>query len=115
MPRTLAPAALTVRNALTRNRLLPAGGDPPSSYLTFTTIVRAACLIRNPKTSLADPAGSDRTADDGLATGYWLRTILPRVSTTRSCSGSVRSGYMGSARCRRKSRSDTGHSRTAGP
>jgi hypothetical protein len=62
MPRTLAPAALTVRNALTRNRLLPAGDDPPSSYLTFTMIVRATCLIRNPKTSLADPAGSDRTA-----------------------------------------------------
>lgn len=47
MPRTLAPAALTVRNALTRNRLLPAGDDPPSSYITFTMIVRATCLIRN--------------------------------------------------------------------
>ena len=80
MPRTLAPAALTVRNALTRNRLLPAGGDPPSSYLTFTTIVRATCLIRNPKTSLADPAGSDRTAAGRIES---LNLFSTAVSTGR--------------------------------
>lgn len=55
MPRTLAPAALTVRNALTRNRLLPAGDDLPSSDLTFTMIVRATCLIRNPRLRLPLP------------------------------------------------------------